>query len=82
MRWTGTHDFEEGDYTFTTTDDGVRLWVDGELIIDQWHGQSATAHSATRAMTAEEHEVKMEHYEGYFDAVAKLSWQKALGTGG
>ena len=32
-RWTGTHTFEAGEYTFTArTDDGMRVWVDGELI--------------------------------------------------
>jgi parallel beta-helix repeat protein len=38
IRWSGTiQPFETGIYTFyTTADDGVRLWVNGELIIDHW----------------------------------------------
>lgn len=30
-------------YTFTTlSDDGVRLWVDGQLVVDSWIPQGAT----------------------------------------
>src|SRR5918997_4007261 len=76
VRWTGTHDFAEaGDYTFSTTaDDGVRVWVDGKLIIDQWKDQSATTYTASVPLTAGEHQVKMEYYEAYVHAVAVLQW--------
>ena len=80
VRWTGTSDFEAGDYTFSATaDDGVRMWVDGELIIDAWKDQGATTYQATRQMTAGEHEVKVEYYDAFVDAVAKASWVKAAG---
>ena len=37
VRWTGTLDLPAGEYEFTTsTDDGVRLWVNEQLIIDKW----------------------------------------------
>jgi parallel beta-helix repeat protein len=38
IRWTGTvQPFETGLYSFfTTADDGVRLWVNDQLIIDRW----------------------------------------------
>jgi glucose/arabinose dehydrogenase len=82
VRWTGTFDFEAGDYTFSTTaDDGVRMWVDGQLIIDQWRDQGATTYQATRTLTAGPHEVKVEYYENGGDAVAKASWEKPA-TGG
>ncbi len=36
-RWTRSLSFTPGYYRFTTiTDDGVRLWVDDKLLIDQW----------------------------------------------
>ena len=78
VRWTGTHDFAEaGDYTFTVTaDDGVRVRVDGQLIIDQWKDQGATTYTATVPLTAGEHRVKMKYHEKCGDAVAKLRWQK------
>lgn len=36
-RWTRTVDLAAGRYRFTaTSDDGIRVWVDGTLVIDQW----------------------------------------------
>lgn len=64
-------------YTFlTTTDDGARLWVDGQLLVDEWVDQSATTHSGTIALTGGQMvEIKMEMYENGVDASAKLEWQ-------
>lgn len=76
-RWVGTFDFEAAAYEFTTTtDDGVRLWVDGQLLIDQWKDQGATTYRATKTMTAGTHEVKVEYYEYGGLAMAKTSWAK------
>jgi len=78
-RWVGTFDFEAADYEFAATaDDGVRLWVDGQLLIDQWKDQSATTYKATRTMTSGAHEVKVEYYEYVGSAVAKVSWAKVV----
>src|SRR5215213_5522589 len=75
--WVGTFDFEASGYAFTaTSDDGIRLWVDGQLLIDQWKDQAAATYKATKAMTAGEHEVKVEYYENAGLAVAKVSWAK------
>ena len=75
VRWNGMHSFEAGDYTFTaTTDDGLRVWVDSELIIDQWKDQVAT-YNATHTMTAGDHQVKVEYYENLEGATAQLSWR-------
>ncbi|NLE24556.1 MAG: anti-sigma factor domain-containing protein, partial [Clostridiaceae bacterium] len=47
IRWTGKVEPRYSDtYTFyTNTDDGVRLWVNGVLLIDKWQSQSATEYS-------------------------------------
>ena len=80
-RWVGTFDFEASDYEFTvTSDDGIRLWVDGQLLIDQWKDQSPTTYMATKTMTAGAHQVKVEYYENGITAVAKASWAKAAAT--
>src|SRR5690606_35991230 len=43
VRWTREMNFASGAYRFTVkVDDGVRLWVDGNLMIDQWHESTAT----------------------------------------
>ncbi|MBA2715332.1 MAG: hypothetical protein H0U55_17505, partial [Rubrobacteraceae bacterium] len=76
-RWVGSFDFEASDYEFTATaDDGVRLFVDGELLIDQWKDQGATTYKATKAISAGTHQVKVEYYEYGGLAVAKASWAK------
>ena len=75
VRWTRTLDFAAGTWRFTTiTDDGVRLYVDGELEIDRWVDQSATEWIAEVQLTAGTHTVVMEYYDSQSDAVAKLMY--------
>jgi hypothetical protein len=77
VRWTGSvqAQFTET-YTFTTsTDDGVRLWVNGQLIIDRWILQAATEWSGSIALVAgQSYSIKMEFYENGGLASAKLFW--------
>ena len=43
VRWVKTQNVSAGIHTFTATaDDGVRVYLDGTLVIDQWRDQSAT----------------------------------------
>jgi glucose/arabinose dehydrogenase len=77
-RWTGTHNFEAGNYTFSATaDDGIRVWVDNQLIIDGWRDQPPTDYTGPVTLTAGDHEVKVEYYEKGGGAVAKASWQRS-----
>ena len=76
VRWTGTHTFNAGQHRFTaTTDDGMRVWLDGQPVIDKWFDQSATTYTATVDVTAGDHEVKVEYYERGGLAVAQVAWQ-------
>jgi hypothetical protein len=73
-RWVKTQSFTAGTHTFSATaDDGVRVYLDGTLIIDQWRDQSATTYTTSRAVTAGSHELKVEYYENGGDAVARFS---------
>ena len=77
VRWTGMLEPESsGTYTFTTrTDDGVRLWVDGKLLVDRWVPQAPTEWSGTLDLEAgKKVDLKMEYYEGAVGAVAHLFW--------
>ncbi|MFK7920565.1 MAG: PKD domain-containing protein [Bacteroidia bacterium] len=65
-----------GTFTFySTTDDGVRLWVDGVLVIDQYIDQAPTEWTGTYDLVAGELvPFKMDYYERAGGAVAKLEW--------
>jgi hypothetical protein len=74
-RWTGNFNFNAGTYTFTATaDDGIRVWLDGNLIIDAWIDQPPTTYQATRTLSSGEHSIKVEYYEKGGGAVAQVSW--------
>ncbi len=63
-------------YTFyTTTDDGVRLWVNNQLLIDKWSYQNSTEWSGNIALVAgQKYEIKMEYYENFRGATAQLRY--------
>ncbi len=77
VRWTRTLPLDAGVYRFATvTDDGVRLWVNNQLVIDQWHDQPATSYSADVSVPGGNVPVKMEYYENRDYATAQLTWEK------
>jgi hypothetical protein len=68
--------FTETFSLITTADDGVRLWFDGRLVIDNWVDQGATDRTFTVDLVAGQYYmIQMEYYENGGDAVARLSWQ-------
>ena len=76
-RWTRTLNFTTGYYRFTTvTDDGVRLWVDDNQIIDQWVPNDSQPFFGDIYLTAGLHTVKMEYYNLTGKALAHLKWQQ------
>ncbi len=76
-RWTRTINFTAGTYRFTATgDDGIRLFIDGQLVIDKWINQGATTYTVDRTLTAGNHTIVYEYYEATGGAVAKLSYQQ------
>jgi len=78
VRWTGKVQAPvTGSFTFTTmADDGVRLWVDNVLVIDNWIDQAVTTRSSVPIAFAAGtlHDLKMEYYEHTGLATAKLLW--------
>jgi hypothetical protein len=76
VRWTMSTSLSAGQYRFTVTaDDGVRLYLDGKMIIDQWKDQPATTYSSIKMISAGTHTLKMEYYEQGGVAIARLAWQ-------
>ena len=78
VRWTGqVQAVVSGAHTFFTyTDDGVRLWVNGQLVIDSWINQSGTLRSsAPISLVANQlYQIRMDFYENAGDAIAQLLW--------
>jgi uncharacterized repeat protein (TIGR03806 family) len=80
VKWSGAvlPQFDETYTFYATTDDGVRLFVNGQNIIDQWVDQGATETSATITLKAQErYNLEMDYYENGGAAVATLSWSSA-----
>lgn len=79
VRWTGLVEAPvTGHYTFSTNnDDGVRLRVEGTLIIDDWTGHPATDRfSGPVYLTAGSRvPISLEFFENGGGAVVSLSWQ-------
>jgi hypothetical protein len=74
-RWSRYLDLAPGTYRFTATcDDGLRVYVDGALIIDEWTDNPAKTVSADRSLGPGHHLVVVEYYEHMGNAVARLSW--------
>jgi beta-glucosidase len=79
IRWTGVLvPPTSGEYELVVTgNDGVRLFVDGHKVVDEWTETSvARAASARVALQAgREHELKLEYFEGTRDAEVRLAWR-------
>ncbi len=74
-RWSRYLDLAAGTYRFSaTSDDGIRVWVDGSLIIDEWNDHSVKTFAADRSLAAGHHLVTVEFYENTGDAIARFSW--------
>lgn len=77
-RWTKTAAFDTSNYRFTATaDDGIRVMVDGQPVINAWVDQSVTTYTKDLTMTSGNHTIVVEYYENAYDAEARFSFAKA-----
>lgn len=77
VRWTGSVQASVGGaHTFyTTSDDGVRLWINSVPIVNNWTDHSPTVNSGSIDLQAgTKYPVIMEFYERGGGATAKLEW--------
>ena len=75
VRWTRRVSFDQaGAYRFVAdSDDGVRLWVDGALLIDAWRDGSGS-HEGTINLSAGQHDLRVEYYEHLGGAHIQVGW--------
>ena len=63
-----------GLYLFTVeADDGVRLWVDGRLLVDRWDGPAGT-YSGAMSLASGDHPVRLEYNDLSGPARVRLTW--------
>jgi len=80
VRWTGTVRAETtGTYRFqTVSDDGVRLWVNGQRVIDNWtlHPPTTDTSAAVSLVAGQRYTIRLEYYENFGGATMRLRWQR------
>jgi hypothetical protein len=80
-RWLRQLYLPAGLYEFTpAADDGVRLWIDGKLLVDQWRDGAYTAYPVELALVEGSHALQMDYYERTGNARASLVWRLVAAT--
>jgi uncharacterized protein (DUF1800 family)/fibronectin type 3 domain-containing protein len=78
VRWTGQIEAPvSGAYTFyTRSDDGVRLWVNNQLLINHWNDHSAWFDQAVplTLVGGQRYNIQLEYYENQGNAIVQLLW--------
>ena len=71
----GNFKLDPGKYRLETiSDDGVRVWIDNKLVIDNWHAHAATTDSAEVSLEGtSDHAVRIDYFDANFDATLKFS---------
>jgi hypothetical protein len=84
-QWTGyVQPLYTETYTFcSANDDGVRLWIDGTLVVNYWAPQATTERCGTILLQAgQKYSLRKEFFEDTQVATAQLRWQSASQTKG
>lgn len=82
VRWTRTLSLTPGRYEFTAAvDDGIRLWVDGRLVLSDWTVHSLRALRATVDVVGGATPVRVEYFENSGRAAVQLTWRQVLPSG-
>jgi hypothetical protein len=80
VRWTGSVvPTASTNYTFyTQADDGVRLWVNGRKIIDDWNRHATKEHSGKIDLKkGNQYSIKLEYFEASGLSDVKLLWSSS-----
>ena len=80
VRWKGTiaPRYSEKYTLYVTSDDGVRVYVDGQILIDNFVPHAVATVQKEVVLTAgRKHEIEIEYHDIVRHAVAKLEWRSA-----
>jgi hypothetical protein len=79
VRWAGKLNVtERGNYDFyLTSDDGSRLFIGDDLVVDNWGIHTVETKQANRELEVGVHPFRVEYFDGTGDAVIKLEWSSS-----
>lgn len=74
-RWEGWYYMDRpGRWTFTmTSDDGSRVWIDNEQIIDLWYDHAPLTRARTKDLPAGYHLIRVDYYQNQGGMTAQLT---------
>ncbi|MBL8157252.1 MAG: SH3 domain-containing protein [Anaerolineae bacterium] len=80
-RFTSTQNLAAGNYTFTvSSDDGVRMFINGAVVLDKFIGRPLTTDTFTYTVTTSPVNMTVEYYEGIDQASVQVQWFPAGGA--
>ena len=77
VRWTGQVEprYSETYMLYTRADDGIRLWVNGKLLINHWDSHPIAEDSVRISLKkGHKYALKIEYFQGMAGAAAELLW--------
>jgi hypothetical protein len=80
VRWSGqlSPRFSGTTTFYTSSDDGVRLWVNGQPLVNNWTNHGVTENSGSISLVAgQKYDIKLEYYEATGGATARLLWSSS-----
>ena len=82
-RFTSSQNLTPGVYNFSiASDDGVRVTVNGQMIVDNFVGRALTTDSRTVTITTSPVNITVEYFEGYDQATLQVQWFLTSAAGG
>jgi hypothetical protein len=75
-RWTRRVHLSTDHYRFCAmSDDGVRIWVGDDLVLDEWHGNNGIVYCSAHWVATGNYDVKVEYYEDGGNALIYVWWE-------
>ena len=80
-RWTRSVSLPAGRYRFhATSDDGVRVYVDGLPIIDRWKAQGSVVANSSAALSGGNHNLRVDYFDNTEKAAVRMWWESDDGS--
>lgn len=79
VRWRRTLELPRGRYRFwAVADDGVRVIVDGRIVVDEWRDSPPERYEGQTSLEAGRHDVIVEYYERGEGALVRFGWEAVV----